>query len=413
MLLALGACSPKTTGVLKSPSHVEGQAHGQSGKHDDKKPSSTISEHASKEEKAAHAIAEKRAKQNGIALLLPFQLDKLNPDLLSKADITRSAMALDFYQGFQMGLDEVAKQGKSFVLDVIDSRDDESQNALIAKAPDLSAAALVVGPVYPKEIKAFGANLLDKNVLQINPLAASKASEYDLPNLVSLTPSINIHSRALATKIARDYGSGDVVLVYNTGDADGRQFLAGFVTELRRVNAKVQVQSVSSITQLNEAMTSVGSNLIAVGTTDKQELRSFLNNLDKKVKEGYYTFRLYGHPLWDRIDFSGYPNFENYNPVISTESHLKSWTTAVKKFKDDYTAAYGVVPSDHSYKGYDVARYFGGLLSKYGMEYPNHLTKETFDGLYSAYRFEKSPTAGYTNQEVSFKVYKGSSFQLN
>src|SRR5690606_36705431 len=136
-------------------------------------------------------------------------------------------------------------------------------------------AALIVGPVFPKEITAFGTQQPNKNVLQVNPLAATKALEFSLPNLVSLTPSINVHTKAVAERVARDYKTGDVVIIYNTADNDGRQFLHGFIFELKTVNPTVQVCSVSSIPQSNEQRTLTRTKLLVAGTMVKFQLRSF------------------------------------------------------------------------------------------------------------------------------------------
>ncbi|TDS13018.1 ABC transporter substrate-binding protein [Sphingobacterium paludis] len=406
LALSLSACSPKV-GVLKSPDHRGGNVG--SGTTTADKPGSSKTGEAGE----VSAGKTKRVLDNSIALVLPFQLDRLNPNAVSKADISRSSIALDFYQGFQLGLDELAKNGKSFALNVIDSRDSEGQSMNIAQSQEIADATLIVGPVYPKEIKVFGSNVPNNNALQINPLAASKASDFNLPNLVSLTPSIDMHMKATAKRLSREYNGGDVIIIYNTADNDGRQFLAGFVSEIRRLKPSAQVQSVSSIAQLNEALITAGTNFIVTGTTDKFQLRTLLNNLDAKSSESFYSLNLYGHPLWDRIDFSMYANFSNYNPTISSESHLKGWTSGVKTFKDLYYSLYGVNPSDYSYKGYDAAKYFGGLLAKYGSKYREYVTKDSFDGLYSTYQFEHSESSGFINNAVSFKSYRGSSFQLN
>ncbi len=404
-ILTLGACSPKTTGVLRSPDHRGGNVGAVSQK--EEKPEEKKTEETIYEAKKAEAL------RNSIALVLPFQLDRVSPSTLSKEDIDRSAVALDFYQGFQLGLDQLSKEGKSFTLRIIDSRDDEAQNSNIAKSEEVANAAIIVGPVYPKEIRTFGANLSNKNILQINPLAASRASDFNLPNLVSLTPSINVHTKAMATKVAKDCGANDVIIIYNTSDNDGRQFINGFSTELKRLKPNIQVRSVSNIEQMNEALVTTGKNLLVIGTTDKFQLRVFLNNLDSKMVENNYSFHIYGHPLWDRIDFSAYGNFASYSPVISVESHMKPTSSEAVAFKDLYYSLYGVNPSDHSYKGYDAARYFGSLLAKYGENYAKHITDETFDGLFSSYRFEYNSAYGYVNSLVSYKVYRGSSFQLN
>ena len=407
LALSLGACTPRV-GVLRSPDHKGGNLGGTTSPKDDKSPGAQETN-----DKSEAGLKGKRVLENSIALVLPFQLDRLTPNALSTEDVKRSAIALDFYQGFQLGLDELAKNGSSFSLNVLDSRDNEMANVAIAKSEDVANAALVVGPVYPKEIRAFGASVPQKGVLQINPLAASKASEFNLPNLVSLTPSIDIHTKVMAGKVAHDYSTGDVVVIYNTADNDGRQFLSGFVSELKRAKPNIQVTSVSSVNQLNEVLTTTGTNMIVAGTTDKFQLRTLLNNLGKKATESFYLFNLYGHPLWDRIDFSSYEDFASFNPVITTESHLKSWTGEVKKFRDSYYTLYGVHPSDHSYKGYDAARYFGTLLAKYGENYRDHLTKERFNGLFSAYEFSYNQASGFVNSALSFKTYRGSSFQLN
>ncbi|NGM63700.1 hypothetical protein G5B43_00285 [Sphingobacterium sp. SGR-19] len=404
LFLFLGACSPKTK-VLKSPDHSGGNIGGTVPK--EEKPEAVDKETTVEDARKAEAA------RNSVALILPFQLDRISPHTLSKEDVNRSAIALDFYQGFQLGLNELAQKGRSFSLNVIDSRDNAIHNQSVAKSEEVLSAALIVGPVFPKEITTFGMHLSNKNALQVNPLAATKAREFNLPNLVSLTPSIDVHTKAMAERVGKDYKTGDVVIIYNTSDNDGRQFLSGFLSELKKANPSVQVRSVSSIPQLNEEISLTGTNLIVAGTTDRFQLRSFVSNLEAKSSEEFYMFRVYGHPLWDRIDFSIYERFVDFRPVITSESHLKSWTRETKEFKDKYYSLYNVNPSDYSYKGYDAARYFGNLLAKYGDNYSEHITKEKFEGLFSTYAFNYNEAWGFINNAVSFKSYQGSSFQLN
>jgi len=201
------------------------------------------------------------------------------------------------------------------------------------------------------------------------------------------------------------------VIIYNTSNSDGRQFLDDFAEALGRAKPGIRVRSVENIEQMNEALVARGKNLVVAGTTDKLQLRILLSNLRNKKIQSSHVFRLYGHPLWNRIDFAGYPGFPDYSPVISAESHLNPEDPKVKEFKESYYWIYGVPPSNHSYKGYDAARYFGHLLAKHGNKHAENITNERFKGLFSSYKFEHSSTYGYVNQAVSYKVYKGSSFQ--
>lgn len=399
LLVGISACTPKV-GALRSPEYK-----GDVGVGTDIEPD---------EDETKDKVEEKVVfTGSNIALVLPFQLDQISSTSLLEADIKRSALALDFYQGFQMGLEESSGSKKEFYLDVLDSQDDNLQNVTLAKSKEVEDAAIVVGPVYPKEIKTFGQNLTNRHTLQISPLAASMPSEFNFPNLVSLTPPIKAHSNAIAREVADQYSAGDIVVIYNTSDNDGRQFLNGMLSAVKHARSGIRVVSVSSIGQLNENLSTTGSTHVIAGTTDKLQIRTLINNLTNKVEEGVYSFQLYGHPLWDRYDWSIYPAFARLSPKITSESTLKAWTGAVKNFQQQYQDKYGVQPSDHSYKGYDCARYFAELLKKYDRDtIKEHLVDETYEGMYSNYKFKHNDTWGYSNESVAVRVYRSGDFQL-
>lgn len=400
LIIYASACTPKV-GVLRSPDYKGDVGAGVDEKSDEGKAEDKVDV----EEKDLFA-------GSNIALLLPFQLNQMAPTSVAEEDVKRSALALDFYQGFQLGLEETAKNREVF-LNVMDSRDDNFQNATLAKSADVQTASIIVGPVYPKEIHTFGENLSDKSVLQINPLAASMPSEFNLPNLVSLTPPIKAHANAIASEVARHFKAGDIVVVYNTPDNDGRQFLDGMADKIRQSKSGIRVVSVSSMRQLEENLSATGATHIVAGTTDKLQIRTLVNSLTSKWAEGAYNFKLYGHPLWDRYDWSIYAEFARFNPKITTESSLKPWTSAARNFKDKYVQHYGVQPSDHSYKGYDCARYFSALLSKYDKEnIKDHLVAEPYQGLYSNYEFTHNEAWGYSNIGVAIRMYSSGGFQL-
>lgn len=399
LTLGVFSCTPKV-GVLRSPDYSTTAAAGSSA-NEVKNPNSTESSRKNKFD------------QKNIALLLPFQLQQINPTSVDAQDVKRSALALDFYQGFELGLEELTKRGSDFNLDVLDSRDNVRFVAELAGSPKLEDASLVVGPVFPQEIKSFGASFKDKEVLQINPLSAAMPTEYNLSNLVSLTPPIKAHSDAIANRVAKLFSAGDIVIIYNNGDSDSRQFLTGMTNSIKQAKRSTQIVSVSTLDELNGALTGEGRNFVIAGTTDKNSLKSLVDNLIKQYQENYYKINLFGHPLWDRYDFSAFPGVLALNTTITTESNLKPWTSAVKLFKENYYESFGVNPSDASYKGYDAAIYFGNLMSKYGAgNIKDKLTKEPYTGIYNAYKFKNNPTWGYMNEAVFFKVYQGNSFQL-
>ena len=397
LALALASCGPRKGGVLRAPSQTTGNVE---------RPTEKPVEKEEEEENIETILT------SSIALVLPFQLDRIPGTSMSEEDIKRSSLALDFYQGFQLGLDEVAGEDKLYTLQVLDSRDDAGQSANLAKSQEVITSSLIVGPVYPQEIRSFGASFTNPRVLQINPLAATMPTEFNLPNLVSVTPPISVHMRAISGQVADNYRDGDVIIIYNTNNNDHKQFINGFLGDIEERLPGATIHTVTSVTQLNDYLVESGKNHIVTGTTDRTQLKGLLDNMDDQYMDNNYAFQLYGHPLWNRFDFSPYSNFRNYNPVITSESHLDMSSRTARAFQQSYQESFGVAPSDYSYKGYDTGVYFGQLLDKYGDDYPDHITEETFEGLFSSYKFNHNDRWGYVNFGVKIKTYRSGSFVI-
>src|SRR5690606_35103842 len=202
----------------------------------------------------------------------------------------------DFYQGFKLGLDALAQNGTNFKLNVVDTRDDAAENARVAKLQEVQDAALVVGPVFPKEIQVFGFNASLKNTLQISPLAASMPSEFNLPNLVTVTAPISAHVEALATHIAAQYRSGDVVIFYQTQDAESERFLSPLKAEINRLNQEISVVEVSDEASLESSVHISGKNLVVLATTNKYQISPILAQLRRLQDELSYQIQLFAHP---------------------------------------------------------------------------------------------------------------------
>jgi len=364
------------------------------------------------QDKTEENVAEtEKVEVTNIALLLPFELNKANPHAPSAEDIKRSALALDFYQGFKLGLDALAEKGTNFRLNVLDTRDDPAENMRIAKLSEVQDAALVVGPVYPKEIQVFGFNASLEDALQISPLAASMPSEFNLPNLVTVTAPITAHVQALATRIAQQYRPGDAVIFYQTQDAASRQFLAPLKTEIGRLKKDITVIEVADEQSLESNVHLSGKNLVVLATTNKYQISPILAQLRTLQNELSYQIQLFAHPNWTKLDFDESDGLASFRTCVTSSYYVDRERVDVRKFDEQYRHEFGVVATEFAYKGYDAAFYFGGLLAKYGADYKKHITEAEYKGLHNVFRFEYNANWGYVNNAVSILQYRNGDFR--
>ncbi|TWI25734.1 ABC transporter substrate-binding protein [Sphingobacterium siyangense] len=402
--LCLASCTTKKSTVLRSPSSGQGEQQTAVTKPAVDKDK-IVAKVGDIQDVNGHAV-----KNNRIALLLPFELSGI-AGTITKEDVERSSLALDFYQGFQLGLDKIAKEGALFDLQVIDSRDNVAYNATLGTSANVKDAVLVVGPVYPREIKSFGQTFANKNVLQVSPLAATMASEFSLPNLVSITPSIRTHSETLAKYVADQYYTGDQILVYDAGDDESKQFLVNFVSEISKANAQAKVKTVMSVNELNNSLVLTGTNHVISGTANKNLVKGLLDAMDERFLNPGNQFKLYGHPNMAKLSFENFENMDFYGLTITSSNLVNESDSDTRKFIGNYKSAYKVDPSEFSYKGYDAALYFGRLIHKYGVDYVSRMTQDKFSGLNSDYKFEFYPKWGYANRALGIMVYHNKKFE--
>ena len=391
LIAFLAGCTPRVRIIETDPDPV-------------KTPTETIEE--DKEE-----VLDRREVQN-IALLLPFQLNHSTGTQPTQNDIQRATLALDFFQGFEMGLEKSAGTGSHFKLEVLDSRDNEQEVSKLAGSASVKDAVLIVGPIYPKEIKAFAqsSNIDPTKVLQVSPLAATMPSEYNLPNLISITSPITTHVKALAKYLSGIYRSGDVVILYESDESASQQFLPNLKSELLLLNRNIPVHEVDNEERLMERVRLNGNNLVVCGSTNRFRLVSIFNQLHELQGISGHRVQLFGHPNWARMNFEESDRLESLQTVISSSYFIDNRLTSVRDFNKQYLDTYEVAATEFAYKGYDTGRYFGELLARYGKDYHKHLLESSYQGLHNDFEFEFNPRWGYVNNAIHFLKYTNGRF---
>lgn len=343
---------------------------------------------------------------NSIVLLLPFELDKIKSEP-TRADVKHSEVPLDFYQGFKVALDNLVQEGYNFKLTVLDTRDNTSQNARLAVTPEVQSADLIVGPIFPKEILVFSNAGKLTYSLQVSPLAASKPSQFNIPNLVSLVAPIDLHSEGLADYLDDIKKTNDRIIIINKLDDDSRGFLNPLKQSLTKKG--VSYSEITDLNQIGDIVSTNGKNFVVLGTLDRYSVNSILARLVETQAQLGLTIELFGHPNWSKASFDSI-NLNLLKTKITTSYYVNTFKSNVRDFERKYIEEFRIKPSEYAYKGFDTGYFFGSLLGKYGADYPNHLTSEEYNGLQTNYRFEKNSQWGYVNSYIRILQFDGNDY---
>jgi hypothetical protein len=371
------------------------------------KPEKPIEPKPTKEE----PVKKVEVSVNKIMLLLPFQLNKMNENNPSRADVKRAEMPLDFYQGFKLAVDNLAKEGKSFQLNVVDTRDDVNETNAIARSSDVQSADIIIGPIFTKEISAFAGAAKLRYSLQISPLAASAPSVFNVSNLVSLSSPIDQHANGLAEYLNEKIRTNDKIIIYNTEEDEGKKFLIPLVKRIKELNqGRIEIIEISDLADLEGKMTERGRNYFITALLNKFAVDGMLGKLVDLKNAFGYEIQLVGHPNWAKSSFQN-ANLKELNTIITASSHVGPSSNKVRDFQRQYREEFKIEPSEFAYKGFDTGYFFGSLLIKYGPEYPDALLKETYRGLQTNYKFEYNPKWGYVNTFIQILQFDGYQYQ--
>lgn len=400
-LYFFSACSPKTTPVNKKPTpqKVEEKSSEKEAETKEEK----------KQEKPTKKIKEK--PEMVISLILPFELKSINYKTAGVADLRKAEIAIDFYQGFKMGLDSVANQkgDVDFKLQVFDSNDNPTALGALAIKPEIINSDLIVGPVFPNGIKAFSIYSKRMKKPMVSPLAASDPALFNNPYLITINNSLDQHAYKAAKFIKSDLKPEKILLI-RSGQADEYKYAVPFkkgIDSLAR-GYKVSELGIKSVGYENvfKHLNPNGLNVIVLPSTDRVFLLTIFKELEKASRN--FQIAIIGHPGWEKATFLDFEQLERLNTYVTSSYEIDYQSIRNSDFIRYYRSKFSVEPSEYAFKGFDIGYYFGILMNNKSHQFIDDLLDNKFDGIHNDFGFKKDEKSGFYNSSLMMMKYEGS-----
>lgn len=384
--LLAAACSPKVRPVAVVPKKEEAAKKA--------------------EEKPVIKPAPASAPTASIAMLLPMELDNLNPGgQYTSATMEHANLSLDFYQGFKLALDTLAAHGYNFRLQLYDTKDQPAEAAHLAYEASIRSSNLVVGPIFPDDMHAFADILSGPPKLIVSPLSPASPSNIKNPNLVTVATPLEYHARGAAEYINEHY-KPKKVFVLRSGFSDENSYLTPFRKQIDSAG-KGKVKVIAPVIQhgqlsgLIPQLSPTEQNVFVVPSTNQPFLMVTLRSLDSLAKK--YKVVVFGHPSWAKFSYLKPELLTSIKAHITSTDKIDRKSSAIIAFTRDYRRAYRTEPNYYAMMGFDEGLYFGNLLTN--TTDIKTLDKIDFNGLLNKYHFVKRPGVGWINAHVNILQY--------
>ncbi|MFQ5445631.1 MAG: hypothetical protein ACE5FF_01750 [Saprospiraceae bacterium] len=329
-----------------------------------------------------------------ISILLPFLAQGYQPATVND----NSLWALHFYGGAKLAYQDLEKEGVHLDVSVLDSDGSGSRLRKLMNEAPLQKAELIIGPYKRDNVMLVEPFTKTRHKALVVPYTASMGLATADPGYIQVNPSLKSHCEAIARHARANYNTEDIVLVARSKDAE-RSRLAYF----QEANAAIEGNRDSSFREyivgnpMGEVMETELDSFIRPGKTNvfivpswsnEGFVYSLLRQLMVKQSEGEEIV-VYGMPQWMNFEQIDYDFYEKLHVHVSSASYIDYDDERIRQFRKKFFDTYGTIPREEAFTGYDIMRYFGKMLDKWGAEFPAKIDREPFDVLHGRFDFER------------------------
>lgn len=323
---------------------------------------------------------------------------------------------LDFYCGALLAARDMGKEGTNIDLSVYDISDGN----LHVTEERLRSSDIVIGPILPSNLERLAA-VTPKTTGIVSPLdhKAEYLAERNRNFIQAPTP-YRTQYKDIINWMKEDKAPEDrVILIKEKGARDTEEML-----ELTNTlaNSGMQYSTFSySIIEGRNILQSLSSlmnpdavNRVLIASESGAFLNDAVRNLNLMLHNKYRVV-LYAPSKIRSVGTIDVENLHDVNLHVSLAYYVDYDNPKVRKFIMEYRALYNTEPTPFAFQGYDIARYFIHMCSKYGNNWMKVAEIQREELLQSDFEFERKSSVdnglaeniegGLVNKAVKRIVY--------
>ncbi|MCB0516415.1 MAG: ABC transporter substrate-binding protein [Chitinophagales bacterium] len=333
-----------------------------------------------------------------ISFLLPFYANYNNLSYGNDSIYGKSLLAISFYQGAEMALEELQRKGMRFNINLYDTENNSSRISQLLSEANVAQSDMLIGPLYSKNIPSVASYCQSRNIYLVSPLSSKINGIYDNPYFINASPSTSSHYEKIVHFLQKNYGCQKFLLIAgnNTKDMQTADEIINitFTNPAGERQTPIRADRITYVSQSQSEIASyldpANTNYIVVASYDEVVINDLLRKL--AILSSDYDIVLVGMPTWDQIESINLDYLEMLKFHMTSSYFVNSDNMLQKQFAENYKNKFGDYPDEYACKAYDIVRYCVGEL-KNGMQLYNTMPSS---GTFS--KFDIQPSKRTLNQ---------------
>jgi LysM repeat protein len=343
----------------------------------------------------------------------PEQARKLHPDHVWEMDkiYHETLPFLEFYEGALMAVDSLVKAGLSVTLNVYDTERNPGKVREIIQSAGFRNTDLIIGPVYPENMKIVADWAQRNRVNIVSPLTSRSEFLAGNPYLFQVTPSTSVEL-AQASAFISNFPSSNFILVHKN-DPYERNLVDAFKGNIFRHFSYSsdfdnlvfkEVLLTGPTVRIDQSLVEGGKNIVIIPSTDQAFVSDVIMRLN--ILSRKFDITIFGLNDWQRFANLEVEYLHNMELHFASPFFIDYERENVKAFLRSFRNIYKTEPSHYGFQGYDIMFYFLQALKKFGPDFHQCLPMIRTDLLQADFLFRKSDYRdGFENNGVSIVKY--------
>lgn len=288
---------------------------------------------------------------------------------------------LEFYEGVQLALDSLHKEGARLDVYVYDLRSSTQTLQQVLASEQFKGTDLILAHLNNSELWPLADAAAREKIPCINVNFPNDGGITNNPYFVILNSRLETHSQGIYRYLQRQHALSNIVVFRKKGVQEDRlqtafenygKATASVPLKMKFVTLEDNFDSTLLMQHLSkDKMTAcvVGSFDLNFGLTVSQHLASF---------GAEYPVIVVGMPNWEVINEFSRPEYKNLEVVYGTPFYISSANMVANSIQEHFKSKYYMRPSDMVYRGYEAMYRFGKLLTLHGSNLHSSLGEKKF-----------------------------------
>ncbi|HEY0042489.1 MAG TPA: ABC transporter substrate-binding protein [Flavisolibacter sp.] len=285
---------------------------------------------------------------------------------------------IEFYQGVQLALDSLQKQGAPLEVFIYDTKSRTTSLPQLLNSPELNNVEMFIAQSSVAETKLLADVAMTRKIPFVSATLPNDAGTDANPYFVMLNTTLQGHIEGIYKMLQKNYSSDNIVVFRKAGVQEEaiRANLLEYSKSTPAAPLKMKMVDIGvdfTAQNLLPHLDSTKRNVIIAGSMEEYfgtKLAATLAPMTKK-----YSSVLVGMPTWDNVNFNK-NEYKGLDIVYSTPFFYNRLTPLESRLAADFEKNIGSRPTDMFFRGYETMMRFALLLLDTKKDVASELTRK-------------------------------------